>query len=152
MFPSTLKPRTYYLSSTQFKDLSFINKIDVQGSDYVIELYLLSPPAAYPAVTQDGVWQATTIRMQNIDWWVTGTEEPNPTEICPLDLARWGMTSRRAWVKDSQGQILCHISVPPPANIRLPSSQPQSVRCECGADKCGSGLHSTWCPKYQART
>ena len=24
------------------------------------------------------------------------------------------------------------------------------IKCECGADKCGSPGHSTWCPKYKS--
>ena len=24
-----------------------------------------------------------------------------------------------------------------------------SNNCECGAEKCGSSMHSTWCPKYK---
>jgi len=31
----------------------------------------------------------------------------------------------------------------------LQKEREENVKCECGSEKCGSSIHSTWCPKYR---
>lgn len=126
-------------------DLVFIDKIDliVNTGELRIYPYLLQTT---------GIWGLghTAVRGRPDDECVwADAVEPYPPTRCPHEVPAY-ISFQRAFLKGLTG---VPASMPPGVPAPIPDQSFKITvhpRCECGAAKCGSNQHSTWCPRYQS--